>query len=862
MKSIRQYVILLCIVASSASGRTVPTPASPIVSREKWTPFEWIAAFQSKQGSSSMAMESSVPAAGSRTVRTPEDWSADVVNVKDGAGGMTGAKGDTIATSAPCTTMASSRELYCPSAAFRAADVGKYFYLQGAAASRFPLLGTIVGYINSHHVTLSVPAGAATVSYGIFSPPAAPITVLTPGRGVTPGDTFRVVGGTFTMVATGSFPNTQVSSASVTAGGTGGITGSCTVKGTTGSGTRFIATGVVTNGALSDPLTISGGRYTANPTTLNAEPVTGCGLTGATLAVAMGAGSVTISTPGIYSTPPPSPLSVTTTGNGVTLQYRAYQTGGRFIYGSDDTAAVAAVLAAYTGTGKTVYFPKGSYWLATETAPMTLNNMTIKGEGLIGYDTNTNTGSNLLISNKVSQVFTGISGVNWDGLGVFYPEQDGSQASPIVFPALFEGMSFTNNNIVNARFPNVYDMIKIDAGSYGIGRVNLERNRIYCIDKCIWMLNGMADVLTISPTNYFGPGAFDNRAVIGPANLGRHTAASGEFIRIDVDGGAYKSVDGLEMTGFIIQGMRFGIREMSGRIDVSNISNVNFDAVQSVLSVEGTSSIISTSWSGGEIYSASIYDQSQNLPVFNFTSTNPMSAINISGVEVAYALGSALSDTAGALQSLNFVGNKIENFGRSTTPSFGPGDAGYGGVMIKTGAGIHNISANQFNCNYSGNSLYGSFVATEGGTGTINGNTYASCTYAVEVQGANTKFSVTGNSATRTQNYALIERTSNSSVVTTSGNSFDAEQVLHAPETPTSCGTNPAIGSGSSWQRGSVTVGTGGETSCTVAFPRGLSTAPVCVASYGFAASASDTALTLKFNSTLDGTTASYICEP
>lgn len=83
----------------------------------------------------------------------------------------------------------------------------------------------------------------------------------------------------------------SVQNAAVTAGGTGGTSGTQTVTGTTGTGTKFQASVTVTSGAITAVLSISvAGNYTALPTNLNAEPVTGASLTGATLALAMTAG--------------------------------------------------------------------------------------------------------------------------------------------------------------------------------------------------------------------------------------------------------------------------------------------------------------------------------------------------------------------------------------------------------------------------------------------------------------------------------------------------------------------------------------------------------------------------------------------
>jgi hypothetical protein len=82
--------------------------------------------------------------------------------------------------------------------------------------------------------------------------------------------------------------NGTVTGATVAAGGTGGTAGTQTVTGTTGTGTMFQASVTVSGGAITAVQSIAvGGLYTASPTNLAAEPVTGAGLTGATLNLTM-----------------------------------------------------------------------------------------------------------------------------------------------------------------------------------------------------------------------------------------------------------------------------------------------------------------------------------------------------------------------------------------------------------------------------------------------------------------------------------------------------------------------------------------------------------------------------------------------
>lgn len=90
------------------------------------------------------------------------------------------------------------------------------------------------------------------------------------------------------MSATPGVVAYQVQSAAVNAGGSGGTNGTQTVTGTTGTGTKFQASVTVSGGAITavNSITVAG-SYSALPTSLSAEPVTGASLTGATLSLAM-----------------------------------------------------------------------------------------------------------------------------------------------------------------------------------------------------------------------------------------------------------------------------------------------------------------------------------------------------------------------------------------------------------------------------------------------------------------------------------------------------------------------------------------------------------------------------------------------
>ena len=148
------------------------------------------------------------------------------------------------------------------------------------------------------------------------------------GTGYVPGNTWELTGGTPVggVKFTGIVNHTTVVSATIAAGGTGGTDGTATVEGTTGTvtgGTRFQANVTISGGIITAVNSITvGGVYATNPTSLSAEPVTGAGLTGATLNIVMGAEGVQFTNAGRYSAIPAGPYATTaTSGSGTGLTF-------------------------------------------------------------------------------------------------------------------------------------------------------------------------------------------------------------------------------------------------------------------------------------------------------------------------------------------------------------------------------------------------------------------------------------------------------------------------------------------------------------------------------------------------------------
>jgi hypothetical protein len=308
-----------------------------------------------------------VTATGSTTARSLADRAAEVINVKDGRGGIAGAKGDGLTVTA-CVIAASSAALNCPGASFSQADVGKLATIDGAGASGAMLGATISVVTDATHVSLSANASTATGTFYLNSTAVA--TSQSGSGSYAPGDTITLTGGTASQQGILLVDSTQVASATIAAAGSAGNNGPCVLSGTTGAvggpfDRRFkinatVAGGVVT--ALGSLVAGYEGGYTTNPTVLTAEPVSSScgGLTGAQLNLKMGVRSAHTTNLGTYSVAASSPVSQGSSsgsGTGATFNVTWSQTG-TLNYATDDYASINASMAsAATIPGSAVVFP-------------------------------------------------------------------------------------------------------------------------------------------------------------------------------------------------------------------------------------------------------------------------------------------------------------------------------------------------------------------------------------------------------------------------------------------------------------------------------------------------------------------------
>jgi hypothetical protein len=195
------------------------------------------------------------------------------------------------------------------------------------------------------------------------------------------------------------------------------------------------------------------------------------------------------------------------------------------------------------------------------------------------------------------------------------------------------------------------------------------------------------------------------------------------------------------------------------------------------------------------------------------------------------------------------------------------------------------VSNNIFDATNSGSGSFPSCVDLSNGTGnphsTFTGNSYVNCTTGYKASAANSLgITSIGNSfqGTISPNWYVNLSLGGSShnVLDDSGPGLAVADSVHAaqlyrhlgasPAAPTSCGTSPSIGAGSTDEFGTFTTGSGAPTACTITFAApNWSTAVVCEVQGQntftlAAATATTTTLSIAFSAASTSQTWGYHC--
>jgi hypothetical protein len=448
--------------------------------------------------------------------------------------------------------------------------------------------------------------------------------------------------------------------------------------------------------------------------------------------------------------------------------------GASFTYGTDDTAAIQRAITSITNGG-CLYFPAGAYWFGSQSAAISLANICLKGTAqsasALPY---TNQGSVLVFTETASSEFTLGAGVTFDGLTFYYPAQDGSNATPVNYPPTLTGNNMFNFTFENNYVVNAYQLLKTtDSGSgSAIGRAYFHNNRIYAVDTAFYFTGGAADEISVDSTNIFSLGVAQDVTLSGSQNLANYTNTSGTVYKIDVGSASKASIDGLEITGAFHYGYRYGIRILSGLLDNSAIVGSQWDAVPTVLSVEGTTGktdglIFDSNW----IYSLESFGSSPAAAAFNtinYTTSVNAGHATFTGNHFTFSQANFININAAALNSVEISSNTFATWGQSTTTGT------YYAIVCSDSGLTCAISGNTFAAQTVAGSFQIGIDIVSKNQVNINGNAFNGAYYAIQDVSPAAKTNVVGNIVNGTvSSNAVNNGVSGTASILGCGNSFD-----------------------------------------------------------------------------------------
>lgn len=215
-------------------------------------------------------------------------------------------KGVIITTGGSSATVAIPNALngYSPQRIRLAATAACYARLGTPSEASVAVADAGDGYVSGEILTVAGGTFSTAMRATVATAKLISTSLATAGTGYKVNDIITAAGGTAATKATFTVTHTEAVSATVVAGGTGGTPGAVTLTGTTGTGTKFQATGTIGgDGILAGALVVTvAGDYTADLNNAAVEPVTAtASLIGCMVSVGLGVKTFTISEAGIYS---------------------------------------------------------------------------------------------------------------------------------------------------------------------------------------------------------------------------------------------------------------------------------------------------------------------------------------------------------------------------------------------------------------------------------------------------------------------------------------------------------------------------------------------------------------------------------
>lgn len=542
------------------------------------------------------------------------------------------------------------------------------------------------------------------------------------------------------------------------------------------------------------------------------------------------------------------------------------------------TAFNKAILAGATR----IEVPPGKYLLAGA-GTVALNNIEIDCHGApAGLNTATygSTGATFLLTSTTVQPFTVQNGVRIKGCNFFWPNQTGASPTPTAYPPLFTeptGQQLNSFVLESDRIINAYDVLDQSALGDFFGDIMLANTQGYAI-RYWFRLENVSE--WVHATNFHADyGLYQNVANAGPNYyLANWTAANGAVFDVFGNGncstvGSTGNVGGIDFTGTVFAYNKFVWVECSGNLSESKF-RVMLDAVQHAFEVDAGGCAADVDLHGSYLDYLAVFPLpggggqggSDNAATITI-GTSPNSNCATTDVRFTGDLVTAQGDFI----DITDTGSKVKGIAVNVS--------GVGPFGATSAAGTYYFT--QVNAPGAIVDFFGNHIETAAGKSgatrqglnfisclscTANGNSFNGIYNEILVGSSSIPVAGCGNVAfgTPAGGRAVI------------GTGDDVHRLLAcnrwdqgstALPTISACGTSPTQTGNSTDVSGTVGVGTGATTSCTITFANAWLNIPRCYVS-GPAASAQPLAvavttsvLTVTSNATMGGMTLFYRCD-
>jgi hypothetical protein len=433
---------------------------------------------------------------------------------------------------------------------------------------------------------------------------------------------------------------------------------------------------------------------------------------------------------------------------------------------NDCTSALVAAIAAAKSLGHSAVNCSGGTW-RIHTGGISLEDIALYADSPPDFaDTYGNSGAVFSLTGTSTSPFLVERGWSLRNLTFYYPNQDGSTVNPIVYPPLFTGGYVAGVDIDNCTVLNAYDVFEF-TDDHAVGDFRLTNCRIYGIHSVFEFYQGAPEIINITDS-LFSHGIFEP-ALEPNTYLRNYTATNGTFFLIDVGSSSHTSVDGLDIHDNHIFGYRYGIRIVSGSLNISNIHDNSFDQVSTAISIEGIATMIGTRIHDNVFWSSTVNDATAAHNTIDVSTAHVLSNLFIHDNDFPYTQGNHIYWNAIALTDFQISGNRFKSWGRTTdTPA-----SSYYAIAATSAVMDGIISNNSFKAVVGSvaHSMIG-IISANSTDLAIYGNEFDDCYLPVwVVNGTNVK--VFGNESSGTTYGAAFKNDSASGIVKSIGNLWD-----------------------------------------------------------------------------------------